>query len=251
MNVDSLNFPVCIAHRGVKELFPENTLVSFQAALKANAQMIELDVALSADRQLVVIHDETLDRTTNSKGKVSEKPLEELRKLDAGAWFDPLFAGEKVPTLQEVIDLVNKRCVLNIEIKKEYFEENDAADTIEKQVLQLIIENDLLDYSIVSSFQIKYLQRLQKLNPDLNLAYISLEPVDQICLDACLELRVFSWNAWHETLSKEQVDLIHRAGLKVLSFTIQTMEEYEKVQAMGVDGIFADNLPRFQPLVNV
>ncbi len=250
MSVTALNYPVCIAHRGVKELYPENTLVSFQAALNGNAQMIELDVALSADRQLVVIHDETLDRTTDSKGSVSKKSLEELRKLDAGGWFDSRFKGERIPTLQEVIDLVGKDSVLNIEIKKEYFEESDSEDTIEKQVLRHIIKNNLLDYSIVSSFQIKYLQRLRKLEPNLNLAYVSLEAADQSRIDACLSLGVLSWNAWHETLGKEHVEMLHNAGLKVFSFTIQTREEFEKVRNSGVDGIFADNLSRFQPLMS-
>lgn len=250
MKVSALSFPLCIAHRGVKECYPENSLVSFQAALNENAQMIELDVALSADRQLVVIHDETLDRTTNGKGKVREKRFEELRGLDAGAWFDPRFKSEKIPTLQEVVDLVDKRSVLNIEIKKEYFEASDSVNTIERQVLDLIEDNDLLDYSIVSSFQIKYLQRLRKLEPKLNLAFISLEPVDQGRLDGCLDLGALSWNAWHETLSKEHVKMIHNAGLKAFSFTVQTMEEFEKVRELGVDGVFADNQPRFQPLMS-
>jgi glycerophosphoryl diester phosphodiesterase len=250
MDINSLKFPICIAHRGIKELYPENTLASFQAALNNHAQMIELDVALSKDRQLIVIHDETLDRTTSGSGRINEKSFEALRKLDAGSWFDPMFKGEHIPTLQEVIELVTKQAVLNIEIKKEYFEESDPADAIEKQVLNHIRENKLLEHSVVSSFQIKYLQRLRQLEPDINLAYISLEPVDHTRLDACLKLGVLSWNAWHETLDKSQVDLLHEAGVKVLSFTIQTMAEYEKVIALGVDGIFADNYPRFQPLLS-
>ncbi len=246
MNINSLKYPVCIAHRGVKELYPENTIVSFQAALDSETQMIELDVALSSDRQLMVIHDETLDRTTNGTGKVSLKSLTELKQLDAGSWFDRRFKDERIPTLNEVIDLVGTSAVLNIEIKKEYFEEGNPGDAIESQVLQVVEKNNLLNSIIVSSFEIRYLQRLRKLSSTVPLAFISLEPADQLTIDACKQMNLFSWNGWHETLTQDQVDSIHRANLKVFSFTIQKQEEFDKVMRFGVDGIFADNHPHFK-----
>lgn len=107
------------AHRGAMDTHPENTLPAFRAAVGAGAQMIEMDVYQTRDHQLVVIHDATVDRTTNGKGKVSELTLEEIKALDAGSWKSPEFAGERIPTLQEVLALMPFNTWLNIHVKEE------------------------------------------------------------------------------------------------------------------------------------
>jgi glycerophosphoryl diester phosphodiesterase len=99
-----------IAHRGFSGVAPENTLVAIRRGIEIGADMAEIDVTLSKDGYVVVIHDETLDRTTNGTGPVSDATLEELQRLDAGSWFAPEFAGEKIPTLGEVLDLVRGSC---------------------------------------------------------------------------------------------------------------------------------------------
>src|SRR5271163_557627 len=106
-----------IAHRGASGDFPENTLRSFDAAIAAGAAMCELDVQVTADGVLVVIHDDTLDRTTDGDGKVAAVRLAALQRLDAGRWRGPQFAGEHVPALREVFNLVNGKCALNVELK--------------------------------------------------------------------------------------------------------------------------------------
>jgi glycerophosphoryl diester phosphodiesterase len=98
MNIHQLPTPLFIAHRGCSARYPENTLAAFKGAIDAGAQMIELDVCLSKDRHLVVIHDKTVDRTTNGSGAVKMLTLAQLRQLDAGSWFDPRFNAERLPT---------------------------------------------------------------------------------------------------------------------------------------------------------
>src|SRR5690625_6609337 len=109
--------PLIIAHRGASGNAPENTLAAFQLAVEEGADGIELDVHLSKDGELVVIHDDTLDRTTNGTGRVQDKDLDELKTYDAGSWFDSKFASERIPLLQEVIDILPDDVFLNVEIK--------------------------------------------------------------------------------------------------------------------------------------
>jgi len=105
------------AHRGAMETHPENTLTAFRAAVKAGAQMIEFDVFLTKDNQIVVIHDSKVDRTTNGKGNVAELTLDEIKKLDAGSWKAPAFAGEQIPVIQEVLNVMPYNIWLNIHVK--------------------------------------------------------------------------------------------------------------------------------------
>ncbi len=134
----SCNSPWIIAHRGFKQKYPENTLVAFQAAMDAGVEMIELDVTLSRDRKLIVIHDATLDRTTNGHGSVHDYMLEELKQLDAGSWFHPEFAGLRLPELCEVLELVDGRVITNIETKFHAYESHHPPDAVEKQVVELV-----------------------------------------------------------------------------------------------------------------
>ena len=107
------------AHRGAMDTHPENTLPAFRAAIEAGAHMIELDVCLTKDNQMVIMHDATVDRTTNGKGRVIDLTLEEIRKLDAGSWKSPEFAGVKVPVLEEVLDIMPRNIWLNIHLKRD------------------------------------------------------------------------------------------------------------------------------------
>jgi glycerophosphoryl diester phosphodiesterase len=105
------------AHRGANKTHPENTLTAFKEAIRLGANMIEFDVQLTKDNKLIIMHDETVDRTTNGSGKVSQLTFEDIRKLDAGSWKSDKFAGEKVPTLQEVLQMMPKNIWLNVHLK--------------------------------------------------------------------------------------------------------------------------------------
>ena len=164
--------PLLIGHRGYPARYPENTLAAFTGAMDAGCDMIELDVTLTRDRRVVVIHDDTLDRTTNGSGPVRDRTVEEMRKLDAGSWFAPRFAAERVPLLDEVIALTAGRCMLNIEIKESAFEEGYPADAIEHQVAELVKTAGAMDRVIVSSFDRRILERLARMPAPPALAFI-------------------------------------------------------------------------------
>ena len=170
--------PWIIAHRGFKKKYPENTLIAFQAAMDAGVPMIELDVTLSRDRKLVVIHDETLERTTNGHGSVHDHTLEELKQLDAGSWFHSDFADERLPELGEVLDLVDGRVITNIEIKSNAYEPHHPADAIEKQVVDLVKQKKALDEVLISSFNVDILRQISEMANRPPQALISSDPVD-------------------------------------------------------------------------
>lgn len=160
-----------IAHRGSKGTRPENTLSSFEEAIAVNSDGIELDVHLTKDQQLIVIHDEKVDRTTNGQGYVKDKTMKELKQLDAGSSFSALYKGEKLPALSEVLDLLSEqqfKGLLNIELKTDICE----YPGIEQKVLQLVNQEKRLYQLLYSSFNYKSLNRLKDLEPETEIALI-------------------------------------------------------------------------------
>lgn len=244
IKLTDLTFPVKVAHRGYNVEYPENTMSAFRAALEKGAAAVEFDVSFSRDRKLVIIHDETLERTTNGHGRINELSLAELRKLDAGSWFDPRFSGEKIPVLEEVLDLAGHKVVLNIEIKEEYLEKEGTEDAIELQVLRLVKSRDLLSSTIISSFEIEYLERLSKLPHIPRLAFISRHPATEEVVDRCKKLNLFSWNGLHEIITRKQVERLHRENIKVFAFTVNDPADYKRLLEIGVDGFFSDDFVR-------
>ena len=186
--------PLLIGHRGYPAKFPENTLASFEGAIQAGCDMIELDVTITDDRKVVVIHDDTLDRTTNGKGLVGYFTLEEIKQLDAGKWFAPRFSGERVPELAEVMKLTAGRCMVNIEIKESAFEGTYPSDSIEHQVVDLVKACGAMDRVIVSSFDARILRRIAAMEEPPAIALISDDAADQAVLRMLLEMKVYSWH---------------------------------------------------------
>jgi glycerophosphoryl diester phosphodiesterase len=240
--------PLLIGHRGYPALCPENTLASFRGAMEAGCDMIELDVTLTKDRKVVVIHDDTLDRTTNGKGPVLEQTFEEIKRLDAGSWFAPRFSAERIPELSEVMELTDGRCMLNIEIKESAFEADFPVDAIEHQVVKLVKTSGAMDRVIISSFDKRILERIAAMDAPPAVAYISDHGADKRVLEMLLKMRAFSWHPRFKVLTRDQVGLMHAAGLKVFPWTINTRAEAEKVLALGVDGLICNEL-RVMPAV--
>jgi len=245
-DIDSQRRPLLIAHRGYRAQYPENTLAAFQAASDHRAPMIELDVALTRDRQLIVIHDDTVDRTTDGHGAVMNLNVTEIRRLDAGSWFHSRFRSERIPLLSEVLELAAGKTLVNIEIKKSYYEDSPKADAIEQQVVQLIERLNLQDQVLISSFEIRYLQRLHRQNAGLALAFISNEPADTQTLALLKEIDAYSWHPWYGSLTREQVDQMHAQNHQVFCFTVNSRQDFLSLKAMGVDGVFTDDGPALQ-----
>jgi glycerophosphoryl diester phosphodiesterase len=233
--------PWFIAHRGYRAKYPENTLVAFKAALDTGVQMIELDVALSRDRKLVVIHDATLERTTNGHGPVNGHTLKQLKQLDAGSWFHPMFAGEHLPELIEVLDLVDGRVSINIEIKPHAYEPSHPLDAVERQILELVGHRKIGDRVLISSFDFNLLKHISTLDHALALGLISRNPANTDTLEKCNQLKVVSWHPNHEILTLEQVKMMHALGIRVFPYNADTREEIARVLAMNVDGVISSD----------
>ena len=228
--------PLIIAHRGYRAKYPENTLCAFKAALEAGAAMIELDVSLSYDRKLVVIHDATLQRTTNGYGPVNGFTVKELKQLDAGSWFSSDFAGEKIPELIEVMELVNGRALIDIEIKSGAYEPHHPHDAIERQVMELVRQKNARDYILISSFNIFILEQLAAIKDSPPLAWISKSRADRNSVEMCKRINAFSWHPEHLILTRKQVEMMHTAGIRVFPFNMESEADFNRILSMGVDG---------------
>jgi glycerophosphoryl diester phosphodiesterase len=240
MPSEGLDFLI-IGHRGFAAKYPENTLAGFSAALKARLTMVELDVRLSRDRHPMVIHDADLIRVAGRHRLVRELTCSELQALDVGAWFDPAFSDEGVPTLEAVFALVGKRMRINIEIKADEFETADPADGIERQVLALIDRFKARRHTLISSFNPSVLRRIGQLSIDQPLAVLSDGTRQPEALALCKEVGAAAWHPHHLLVTPERVAAAHTVGLQVYTFTINTAADLNRVQAAAVDGVFSDN----------
>lgn len=218
------------AHRGDSAYAPENTLASFRRAVNRGARAIELDVHPSADGALVVIHDEKLSRTTNGHGHVSSQPLEVLRQLDAGSWFAPEYAGERLPLLTEVLDLLQPTTVtLNIEIKA-----FPAAMAVPETVVRLLRKAGRERCYVVSSFDLGALLEVRAMAPEITLALIGEGPV---ILERAIEHGLPWIHARHPTVEAGLVAEAHAAGIKVNVWTVDEVERLKHLRAAGIDKV--------------
>jgi len=233
--------PWIVAHRGYSAKFPENTLAAFKAAMDCGVPMIELDVTLSRDRKLIVIHDDNLERTTDGHGSVSQYTLAELKQLDAGGWFHSRFSGERLPELTEVFDLVAGKIFINIEIKPEAYEAHHPPDAVEQQVAELVRWKNAFSSVLVSSFDINILQQLALLADPPALAVLSPHPADADMLATCRRLNAVSWHPDHRVLKPDQVEMMQAAGIHVMPYNAVTPKELARMFAMNVDGLFCDD----------
>jgi glycerophosphoryl diester phosphodiesterase len=160
--------PLNLGHRGASAAAPANTLAAFGLALELGADGFELDVQLTSDNEMVVIHDYSVDHTTDGTGLVRQKTLAELKTLDAGARFAPRFAGERIPTLREVFAAFGKRAFINVEVKST----SPRGNGLEQRLIALIREYGLGERMVVSSFNPFALWRMRRLAPDLKLALL-------------------------------------------------------------------------------
>ncbi len=237
----NLKTPWIIGHRGYHAKYPENTLVSFEAAINAGADMIELDVMLSRDRKVVVIHDAILARTTNGNGPVADFTLDELKQLDAGSWFDPLYSNQRIPELSEVLDLVNGRVYVNIEIKSNSYEPHHPPDAIERQVVDLMGQKNLQGTGMISSFDVNILEQIAFMQNPPATAFISKKPAGKKTVHMCTRLNIFSWHPDHLIVTRNQVKQMHAAGIKVFPYNVNTFEDYSRMRDMQVDGVITND----------
>jgi len=195
---------------------------------------IEFDVRLSSDGVPVIIHDQTLKRTTNGRGPVRARSLAELRKLDAGSWFDPRFAGEKMPTLDEVLKL-GPRVKLNIEIKARSAPANEVAKAVWTRVHQA----GLAERVLVSCFDLKVLRALRELDGEVRLGFPwqagLRDPIRRATTLRC-KMMLFDVGG----LSEKKVRRCREVGLEVWVYTVNEPDEMRRVLDLGIDGLITD-----------
>jgi len=230
-----------IAHRGYSIRYPENTWIAFKEAVAAGAPMIELDTSLTKNRVPVVIHDDTLDRTTQGKGKVAGHEWKSIRSLDAGSWFNPSYQDEKIPHLLEVLSFFHDKCLINIEIKGEAYDVREKKDSIENQILNYIEENGMSDSIIISSFNFPLLERIRMKHKTLALAVLYKKKPDRDVIQFCLNIKALSLNLKHRVISEKVVNQVKKEGLSLLAYTVNNPARYQALLRMGVDAVFSDD----------
>ena len=217
-----------IGHRGAVGYEPENTLLSFKKALELNVNMIELDVHVCKTGEVVVIHDDKVDRTTDGKGYVAKKTFQKIRTLDAGK-------GQKIPTLQEVLDMVNRKAKINIELKGKGTAK-PVFGIIEKYVKE---KAWLYDDFLISSFNRHELQKFYQLNPKVRLGILigrTAVGFERIAK----KIHAYSVNAKMELVNKNFVDDARKKGLRVFVWTVNDFKDMERMKLLEVDGICSD-----------
>jgi glycerophosphoryl diester phosphodiesterase len=232
--------PLVIAHRGASAYAPENTLAAFQLAAEQVADAVELDVDLTRDGQVVVLHDATIDRTTDGQGRVAALTLEEIRRVDAGAWKDIAFKCERVPLLEEVFEAVGQQLLINVEIK----DMSLLGNGLEAKVAALIEKHDLIDRILISSFNPFALRRVKRINPRLACALIYAPDLPIILRDARLASLVPHLNArhpHHSLVNRVVVDQFHAQGLIVNVWTVNQAGIARAMIDAGVDGVIGDD----------
>lgn len=217
-----------IAHRGAKGYEPENTLIAFQKAIDLGCDGIELDVHLSSDSEIIVIHDETIDRTTNGKGLVNQMKLLDLKSF----FIDNKY---EIPILKEVFDLVNHKILINIELKS-YETTDKVVELIEKYVRE---KNWKYENFIVSSFDWNTLQQVRFLNDKIQIGVLTATDLD-LAFAFAKFIKAKSINSFFHLLNQENVDKIQAKGFEIHTWTVNEIEDINKMKRLKVDAIISD-----------
>jgi len=239
--------PLVIAHRGFSSSYPENTLPAFEAAIDAGADMIEMDVRLTRDKRLALVHDDTLDRTTSGKGPVSDASLAELLHLDAGSWFDPAFAGTPVPTLEGALRMIDRRCLVNLELKVAEDAEYHEKSALACAALGMVRARNFLDLALFSSFDPGMLRLIRKLEPKAHLGVLAKNhAAHAAALSLAREIEAGAVHPRAASLDMELVGTAHGLGLLVLTWAMpeeNTEAFMDSALHLGADGFFANDVP--------
>jgi glycerophosphoryl diester phosphodiesterase len=239
--------PLIFAHRGACRVAPENTLPAFEAAIRSGADGVELDVQHSSDGQLIVIHDLTLEALTNGTGRVTAQPFGALRLLDAGSHFGPEFAGTRIPLLNEVLDLVRGKLLVNIELKVP----DTGSTALGADVVAAVRAHDMADVAVISSFNPFVLRRAKLAGPEIECALLVAHDLP-------------GWMRWGVTRRYSRADGIHpesvmvdmayatwarNARLPLRVWTVDDEAEMRRLLDLGVDAVITDVPDRMLEIV--
>ncbi len=229
-----------IAHRGASGIAPENTLAAFKKAIEIGVDAVELDLHGTADGEIVVIHDASLDRTTNLNGPIKQTTLESIKQADAGAWFNPEFEGEKVPMLAEALTCITDSAIALLEIKD---------DTIAEAVVQKIREMNLLELTVIISFHTSVLKTVRALEPRIPTGWLignsngHTHPIQLCQLLGSLGSNLLNVN--HQLITEEFAYEVRRRGIALWSWTVDDIDLMRQMRTFGVQGITSNYPERF------
>ncbi|QHL87845.1 glycerophosphodiester phosphodiesterase [Nibribacter ruber] len=235
-----------IAHRGASYLAPENTLAAVKKALETSADFIEIDVHLSKDGQVVVIHDATVDRTTNGTGQVAQLTLEELKELDAGSKTDTAFAGERIPTLAQVLKTVKGKKKLLIELKKG---EQDYYEGLEQKTLDVLKAHNATDWCVLQSFYDPILERIWQMDFMIPTHKLMMGKIPFLPIFFDHEFKFGSLDRYHEAAainihrhfaSKSFITSLHNQGFKTFVWTEDDPKNIQQLFQNGADGVITN-----------
>jgi glycerophosphoryl diester phosphodiesterase len=243
--VDQVAQYATIAHRGGRRLAPENTLAAFKAGMATGVDFLELDVHQTIDSVVVVSHDETLDRCTDGKGRIDQMTFAAIRKLDAGSWLGPQYAGERIPTLEEALDLVHGQCGLWIELKA-----GGDYPGIEKRIVDLIHQKHAASWAEVISFDGEALRKIHLLDSNIRLQKLMTSNLTWLpfFLDTGLHWGspkkydfVDGYCYFYRCAGRNIVQKVHRWGKSMNVWTVNDPQQLQKMIRRKVDGIETDD----------
>jgi glycerophosphoryl diester phosphodiesterase len=235
--------PWVIAHRGASGHAPENTFAAFQRAVELGGTFIETDLHVTRDGRFVAIHDDTVERTTNGSGDVRNFTLDELREVDAGMWFDRTFMGERIPTLEEVLEFSREHdVVFYLELKYA------AVWGMDHALVAALQKAQSAPRTIVISFDPATLTPLRRLDPSI-MTGLLVEDAKPDCIQSAIDLGARQLCPKVSSVTPELVEKAHRSDLQVVTWTANTLADMRAMMAAGVDGIMTDFPDRLRALI--
>jgi glycerophosphoryl diester phosphodiesterase len=235
--------PYIIAHRGISAKAPENTLASFERAAKVSGiDMIELDVRLSKDNEVIVLHDRTLQRTSTGNGPARNYLMEEIQRFDAGSWFHKSFFNQRIPTLEEVLREIGDRLWIDIEIKSDLFHK-ELSGLLEDRVIDVVHRCGMDDRVMISSFDHRLLAYIKKTKPTAVTGVLYNFSYDFGRLPSMLAERVGAsvFVCAKRELTSRMIDDAHNHDIAVYVYTLNSVHDARRMLTYGVDGIISNN----------
>ena len=237
-----LDKPIILAHRGASAFAPENTIAAFKLAKDHDADGVELDVKLTKDEVPIVIHDGSFDRTTNGSGKISELTLTQIKSFDAGSWFGQDFSGERIPTLSEVFEALDKNLLINIELTNY----RTPFDNLINIVADLVKRHNNMDQIFFSSFFPGNLKKIKKIFNNVPVALLAypdiLGSIQRSAIYRNLSPHII--HPYKNNANRIYIEKQHRYNRRVHAWTVNDPQEIKQLLQNGVDGIITDN-PKF------
>ena len=235
--------PYLVAHRGLSAKAPENTLASFEHASDVpGIDMVELDVRLTKDEEVIVLHDRTLQRTSTGNGPARHYTLEEIRRLDAGSWFHPTFANERIPTLAEVFDRIGGKLWVDVEIKSDWMH-REPPGLLEKKVMDVVCQCRMEDRILFSSFNHQLLFNIHRMKPTAmtGVLFDFLHDFGRSPSKLAERVGAKVFKCATRELNRRMVDDAHAHGIAVYVYTLNSVQGAQRMVSYNVDGILSNN----------